>query len=242
MYRIGICDDEICTCSNIEDCLEKYAKNKNIRIDVEVFFSGEGLCKYLINKEPFDLLFLDIVLDKMDGVEAGYRIREQMEDNTTQIIFISSNENYALQLFKIRPFDFLVKPVSYEHIAKVMDTYIKLFDTKKFFFEYKIGKKIYRIDAKEIIYFRSNAKKIEMVTKNGTYEFYEKLNRVQNQLDDTKFWRIHQSYIVNCDYVSTYKVDEILLAPGNEMIPVSQAYRESMKEKIMQIQAVKRRQ
>ncbi|MDE7311231.1 MAG: GHKL domain-containing protein [Eubacterium sp.] len=94
------------------------------------------------NREPFDLIFLDIVLDKMNGVEAGRIIREQMEDNTTQIIFISSKENYTLQLFKIRPFDFLVKPVHYEHIEQVMDAYIKLFDTKKIFLNIKLAKRI----------------------------------------------------------------------------------------------------
>lgn len=78
----------------------------------------------------------------MNGVEAGRIIREQMEDNTTQIIFISSKENYTLQLFKIRPFDFLVKPVHYEHIEQVMDAYIKLFDTKKIFLNIKLAKRI----------------------------------------------------------------------------------------------------
>lgn len=242
MYRIGICDDENTTCSSIEDYLLRYGKNKNIEIDSEVFYSGEGLCKYLMNKEKFELIFLDIELDKMNGVEVGHIIREQMNDYFTQVVFISSKENYAIQLFEIRPFDFLVKPIRYEDIEKVMNAYIRLFDTKKIFFEYKVGKKIEKINAKEIIYFRSNAKKIEMNTVNGKIEFYEKMNNVEKQLDSTKFWRVHKSYIVNSDYILAYKISEISLIQGDDIIPISQAYKESVKEKIMQIQVAKRSQ
>lgn len=240
MYRIGICDDEMETCFQIEHDLLNYGENKNIVIDTEVFSNGEELCGCLTDKERFDLIFLDIELGKMNGVEVGHVIREQMNDNETQVIFISSKENYALQLFQIRPFDFLVKPIRYENIERVMNTYIRLFDTEKYFFEYKVGKQTERMNVKEIIYFRSNAKKIEMTTVNGQYEFYGKMNNVEKQLDGTKFWRVHKSYIVNCDYILAYKSSEISLTHGNDVVPISQAYRESVKEKIMQIQLAKR--
>lgn len=240
MYKIGICDDEASTCFAIEDFLFDYAKDKNMEIDVEVFYSGEELCRFLLDGEQLDLIFLDIELVNMNGVEVGHLIREHMNDDITQVIFISSKENYALQLFKIRPLDFLIKPVSYANIERVMNVFVKLFDTQKVFFEYKVGKKTDRTITKEIIYFRSNAKKIEMFTINGAFAFYEKMDHVLKRLDERKFWRVHKSYVVNSDYILTYKTNEILLTQGSDSIPISQAYREAVKEKIMQVQVAKR--
>ena len=160
MYRIGICDDEIEFCTEIEEFVQKYAEKEKITVETEVFTSGEEFFEVINDEKTFDLLFLDIELGGIDGVEVGRRLREKVENEAMQIVYVSSKESYAMQLFQIRPFDFLTKPVNMEKITEVMVEYKRLFIDRNVFFTYHVGKSIYRISVNEILYFQCEGKKI----------------------------------------------------------------------------------
>ena len=77
MYNIGICDDGKNICTSIENMLIKYAQKKNIQVDTNVWFTGESLRNYLASGGYLDILFLDIELFKMTGIEVGNYIRKR---------------------------------------------------------------------------------------------------------------------------------------------------------------------
>ena len=133
MYRIGICDDEIEFCTEIEGFVQEYAEKEEITVETEIFTSGEVLFETINNGNTFELLFLDIELGGINGVEVGHRLREKVENEAMQIVYVSSKESYAMQLFQIRPFDFLTKPVNMEKISKVMSEYKRLFIDRNLF-------------------------------------------------------------------------------------------------------------
>lgn len=93
MFKIAICDDEPIICSYIEKIIHDYSKSIAESIEVEVFFSGEELYKYLKNEINFDLIFLDIELSKLNGIDLGKKIREEMKNEIAQIVYISSKES-----------------------------------------------------------------------------------------------------------------------------------------------------
>ena len=72
MYRIGICDDEIEFCTEIEEFVQKYAEKEKITVKTEIFTSGEELFETMKSENIFDLLFLDIELGGINGVEVGH--------------------------------------------------------------------------------------------------------------------------------------------------------------------------
>ncbi|MCI9067535.1 MAG: DNA-binding response regulator [Lachnospiraceae bacterium] len=78
MIRVAICDDEIGTCSDIENIVLNYARRQALKIDTEVFYSGETLFQAIENKDNYDRVFLDIQLLELDGVQVGKQIREQL--------------------------------------------------------------------------------------------------------------------------------------------------------------------
>ncbi len=78
MIRAAICDDEIGTCSEIENMILNYARLQALQIDTKVFYSGETLFQTIKNKDKYDLVFLDIQLLQLDGVQVGKQIREQL--------------------------------------------------------------------------------------------------------------------------------------------------------------------
>ena len=77
MYNIGICDDGENVCTSIENMLLQYAQEKNIQVDTYIWYTGESLRNYLASGGYLDLLFLDIELFKMTGIEVGTYIRNQ---------------------------------------------------------------------------------------------------------------------------------------------------------------------
>lgn len=136
LIRIAICDDEIGTCSDIESMILNYAKLQALQIDTEVFYSGETLFKAMENKDKYGLIFLDIQLLQLDGVQVGKQIREQLGNEKISIVYISSKETYAMSLFQIRPLDFLIKPITQKNVNETIDKYIRLNSLMKndFFF------------------------------------------------------------------------------------------------------------
>ena len=130
--KIGICDDNSYVCSEIEKSVLQYAGEKGHSIEVDIMQSGAELCELLDHTANApQLLFLDIELGDTTGIEVGNRIRKQ-------IVYISYRRDYAEKLFKIRPFDFLVKPVSKAAVYEVLDTYLGIFPLEKVYFSYMI--------------------------------------------------------------------------------------------------------
>lgn len=233
MYKIGICDDDMGVCFQMEEELLRYAEMRGILIGVEVFSGGKALCQALEKKQSlYHLLFLDIELGDIGGIEAGNFLRDSLKNEITQIVFISYRQEYAIQLFKVRPLDFLIKPISYEKIESVMNTYLRLFPDKKLFFEYRKNRQSHQIAQNEILCVKCDGKKIRIITPSEEFEFYGKMDDAQRQLDGGRFWTIHKSYIINVDYVFEFRKDEIELV-NHDILPISKAYRKEIADRLL---------
>ena len=110
MINIAICDDDIVTTSKIENMLQNIAKRNFIQTDTEVFWNGESLAESVKAVNYFDIIFLDIEMGAEDGITVARKIRQI--DKNVLIIYVTSHENYMKESFEVRPFQFLVKPVS----------------------------------------------------------------------------------------------------------------------------------
>ena len=86
MYNIGICDDGENICASVENMLLKYAEKKAVQVDVQVWYTGEKLRDYLARGNHLDILFLDIELFKMTGIEVGNYIRNVLDNMGLQVI------------------------------------------------------------------------------------------------------------------------------------------------------------
>ena len=135
MYKIGICDDDYAFCGQIEQYLENVAEALSLAIELEIFLSAKDFLKYLSKNPPLDILFLDIELGQTDGIVVGQKIRTQLENEVTQIVYVSAKEHYAIQLFQNRPMDFLVKPITQSDIERVLGQYQRLFSHKNIFIQ-----------------------------------------------------------------------------------------------------------
>lgn len=224
MFHIAICDDEVLLCTQLEKYLEQYIK-KGI-VTTEVFYNADKLYEALSKGEHYDLIFLDIEFELTNGIEIGKKIRTELEDEKVQIVYISVKQTYAMDLFPLRPMNFLIKPVSEKDVIDNVDKAIALSEMYDSFFEFKFGADNYRIPYGNILYFESNNRKVHVHTKYGIKELYGRLNEIEEKAPPT-FIRIHQSYLINKMYVTYWKPEEIVLV-NDCSLPVSQTYRKDM--------------
>lgn len=231
MYHIGICDDGKNICTSIENMLLQYAKEKNIQMATNVWHTGEGLKEYLEAGNQLDILFLDIELFKMTGIEVGNYIRNQLDNMGMQIIYISGKASYAQQLFKTQPLDFLVKPISQDQINEVMEMAIRVIKKKNERFEFQQGKDYYYVTMGDIVYFGSEGRKVKIVTMKATFEFYGRLKEIAKRLSED-FIIIHKSYIVNKEYIFRYTYEMVELVDGT-FLTISPVNRKQVRERIL---------
>lgn len=172
--KIAICDDinEMCVC--IENKVEGILKNKSIGYEIDIFNSGEELCR-MLDEIRYDLIFLDIEFPKMDGIEIGKYIREIIKDNITQIVYVSGRKKYAMELFQVRPIDFIVKPLEDKQLERVIDIYIDIMGGMKNFFEYRKSYSHKKVELYKIMYFIRDNRKVTVVTSEEKDAFYESL-------------------------------------------------------------------
>ncbi len=231
MYSIGICDDGENVCASIESMLLQYAKEKNIQVDTNVWYSGERLRDYLVSGGYLDMLFLDIELYQMTGIEVGSYIRNRLDNMRLQIVYISGKASYAQQLFKTQPLDFMVKPILQEQVNDVMDMALRIIKRRNERFAFRQGKEYYYLPMGNIVYMESEKRKIKVVTMKETFAFYGKLKEAAKCLSED-FIMIHQSYIVNRDYVFRYTYETVELMDGT-ILPISPANRKPVRDKLL---------
>lgn len=232
MLRVGICDEDERFVVKLEHDLIEYAQKENILIEVDILKNSKELFNIIENDGLFNILFLDVELEKNAGIKIGKKIRSNIKNEIMQIIFVSSKDDYAMSLFDIRPMNFLIKPVNNKKVNFVLNEYRRLYEFQNIYFKYNIGKREYQISNQCIVYFQSQGKKIRMVTLDGTENFYEKLSQVMQRLNSNYFFEIHKSYIVNMRYITRYQKDSITMVNG-DIIPISRARQKTVEQKIL---------
>lgn len=123
MLNIAICDDDIQTTGRMDMLLQKIAKRNFMDVEIEVFWNGKSLADAVAKGTYFDMIYLDIEMDKEDGISAAKRIRAY--DKNVLIIYVTSHENHMQESFEVRPFRFLVKPVSEKQIESCLNQHTK---------------------------------------------------------------------------------------------------------------------
>lgn len=231
MLKIAICDDDKALCMQLKDMLNEIIENTDA--EIYVFNTGEELCDLLINGSRFDIIFLDIELCEINGVEVGKKIRNELNDELTQIIYISAKDSYAMELFDIRPLNFLVKPLKREKIESVLKTAKRIMLSSNQYYEYKIGNVNFNILISDILYFESSGRKVKIILNDDIKEYYGKLSEVEEKIKDNDFFFIHKSYFINYNHVIEYAYEYVKMS-NNEVLGISQNNRKAVREKLLQ--------
>ena len=230
MLKVAICDDDKGLCMQLKGMIDEIIENTDEIYEITVFYTGEELCDLLFNGIHYDIIFLDIELYEINGVEVGKKIREELNDELTQIVYISAKDSYAMDLFDIRPLNFLVKPLKKEKIESVLKTAKKILGGSNQYYEYKIGNVNLNVLINDILYFESSGRKVKIISKDDVTEYYGKLSEVEEKLKNSDF---HKSYFINYNHVIEYTYEYVKMS-NNEILGISQNNRKAVREKLLQ--------
>lgn len=229
MFRIAICDDEQAIGSQIEKILLLYSKRACLEVDITVFYSGEELYKYIESGHGFDLIYLDIEMELMNGLEVGKRIRNTMKDHKTEIVFISGKDGYDRQLFAVQPLHFIPKPINPKMVIEDLNLAMLRADKLEGIFTYKKTIETHKVPIKDIIYFESMDRELRIVTINSEDIFYGTIQQIFESVAKYQFIKIHRSYIVNYIHIAIFKYDEVTMSNGIRL-PISQSRKKEVRE------------
>lgn len=231
MFSIAICDDEKAICAQMEQIFQPYLDRG---IETEVFYNCEELYDSLAQGAHYDLIFLDIEFRQMNGIDMGKKIRDELRNDRIQIVFISVRQDYAMELFSVRPMNFLVKPISEQAALDNLERAMALSKLYDSYFEFRFGAENYRVPYGDILYFESSNRTVSIHTKYGEKTLYGKLNEIEKHAP-INFIRIHQSYLINRYYVTYWKAEEVEIS-RQVTLPISKSYQKKIRKILLQEQ------
>ncbi len=232
MIKIAICDDDKNIINMLKEVIINYGKMYGYYFKIETFECGKTLEK-ILKDEIFDIIFLDIELNGILGIDIGNKLRENINNYLTKIIYVSSHTNYALAAYDTMPTDFIFKPLKIEKIEKSISNVLKVINFTKKEFIYTINRKINKVLLTDILYFESYRNIVKIYTIDGREDkFYSTLKQVMDSLNSQIFIQQHKSYIVNIEYISKIEKNDIILF-NQQKIPISRYKIKYLKEMIL---------
>ncbi|MBQ4630430.1 MAG: response regulator transcription factor [Clostridia bacterium] len=219
--NIAICDDEERCLKNATDAAKKYASQKTDKlISVESFSHPEDLIDACEKKGGYDIYILDVVMPDMNGISLGEKLRELGFDG--KIIYLTSSEEYSLDAFRVKAFDYLIKPINEEaffrtvdealaHITEKNDKYI-LVKSKERSIKLSFDSIMYaELSKRAVCYHLTKGKTVESVTLRTPFT-----EACADLLSDKRFFLCSQSMLVNLDHVTEVENEAVVFLDAHK--------------------------
>ena len=215
--KLAICEDEKQFQDVILEYLKPYLSERN-DISIDVFPCGADILKKYNCGKRYDLVFLDVEMKGMTGVEVGRTIREI--DSSVILIFITSYTQYVRHAFSINAFQYLLKPVMREVFNEEFERALEYYRKMKYVYQIKFNDETTSIEVGNIVYIETFSRHLRVRTQDNCYEYVGKIKEAEDKLEPYGFIRCHQGYLVNMRYIYKPKPGFFILNNKAE-IPIS---------------------
>lgn len=232
--RIAICDDNPIIVEELHRKLDRILHKMKMNANIAGFTDAEDLLYEIETTGIFDIIFLDIEIGNVNGIEFAAKLND--ENYIFTLIFISQYSQYYKAAFEVQPFWFLDKPFEEDKLERSIRNALNNLKYRYETFSYYYAKEYYRVLIESIIYVQSSGRTILLNCIDGKIcRFYGKLGNVEEELEKKhrKFIRANRSVCVNLNYVSKWTFKYMELVNG-EMITISDKYRNKVRECFMQ--------
>lgn len=223
--NVGIIEDELFFKEQLLEYLDKWASENVCDIVYHTETSGEDFLSH--PPEQLDILFLDIQLDGINGVELAYQLRDK--HYTFEIVFLTGFREYVFQGYQVRALNYLLKPVSYTDVKKCMDIILEQTKMKHYIFKNK--QTIFKIPYSNILYYTSCRHYIDITTTETTHRQLGSLKVILPSLPP-QFMQCHRTTIVNIHHIQC--INGAYITMSNDVtLPVSKTYLASIRDGIL---------
>lgn len=218
MIRIAIVDDDPLWLEQLQNYIKTYADSCGREFTVQVFPDGEDLLHHY--QPNFDLIFLDVEMEFLDGMTTAKLIRET--DPNVAILFITNMAQYAIRGYEVDAMDYLLKPVSYTTFAQRMGRALgRLKSREQHFVGVAIRGGTMKLAVEDILYVESQGHSLIYHTRGRDYVSSGTMGEAEKMLQQHDFFRANKGYLINLAHVDGVQ-DQCALVDG-DMLPISRA-------------------
>lgn len=228
MISIAVCDDAKIIVDNMETLLKKYSAEIGEEIRVSKFYLGDSLLDQY--KSNYDIIFLDIKMPGLTGIQTAERIRKK--DDKVTIIFLTSLIDKAIEGYKVQAANYIIKPLGYKRLKIELDNWqLKIRNKDEQYITIHNDSGNYKVLLKSIRYIETYNRNLLVHAEKENIICYRKLRDMESELEKYGFARCHSSFLVNMLYVEKIEKTDIQLFTG-ERIPVSKTKKKVFMENI----------
>ena len=188
----------------------------------------------IINKEPIDLLLLDIEMPGMTGLE----LTKNLGNKRPLIIFTTAKTDYAVEAFELNVVDYLIKPITPARFLQAVERALDALSSRRE--EVKLSEQgfvfvkdngvLKRINVDEILFLEAMGDYVKVHTLQKFHVLHATLKSIEEKLPPSKFIRVHRSYIVALSKIDS--IQEGIIAIGKSNIPVADTYRSALNKRL----------
>lgn len=235
MVNICLCDDNTVILEKYEACLKKTAEKYNLDIYIKIFTSGEEVIDYFekFSESHIDIIFMDIIMDRMNGVETSRMLRDKGYKG--EIIYLTSSREFAVDAYDTFPFYYLMKS---EYQKKLEEVFLQAMSRKKEKIKdgilCKKGSVMKRIQLDDIQFMEVYGRNIIIHMQKDVFEFIANMEIIEDKIKNKGFLRTSRSYIVNLKYVKNIMKNKLEMYSG-DMVPLSRKNSMAVKKEILQM-------
>jgi two-component system, LytTR family, response regulator len=230
MYKCVIVDDQTEALDLIRDHVLKMPQLKLIKMTTD---PAEALT--FINSNKPDIIFLDIEMPGLSGIEFVDNIKAKWGNDIPKIVFTTGYSKYAMEGYEYGVTDYLLKPISFSRFNKCIDRIIdelnkrQIYEKLNFFFVEENGRKS-KINFENIVYIEGAGNYIIIASSEAKKIVYKSMNAIQEILPGSKFIRVHKSYIVSVDKVKAIRGNQLIIniKENDKHIPIGITYKENV--------------
>lgn len=230
MYHIAIVDDNSIDADCVLSHLKKYEKENSLQFHIDCFHSGLDFLSSYSNR--FDIVFMDIDMPGMDGLQTADQLRNM--DQFVALIFLTNMADYAIKGYQFHASAYLLKPLSYYCFAATMLDCMKY--VKKQMHQTTLllpsNGELYRISSDDILYIDVQEHRLTYYLTELKISTWGSLKKVQAMLPDADFVRCNSCYLINLRHVRSVKKETVTVGPYQ--LTISQAKRKNFLERLNQ--------
>ncbi|MDO5325707.1 MAG: LytTR family DNA-binding domain-containing protein [Clostridia bacterium] len=209
MIRIALVEDDASYRQELKAYLEQYARENGEEIDVKTFADGDEIAQDY--RAEYDIIFMDILMRFMNGMQAAREIRKK--DEEVIIIFVTNTAQYAISGYEVNALDYVLKPINYYAFSKTMERALaKVKRDEEKFIVISNKYSAYKVNENAIQYVEINGHSLIYHTRDGDFGAVGTMKEVEEELSGEHFFRCNKCFLVNLKYVDAIEGDDALVA------------------------------
>lgn len=221
MYNISIIEDDASARNVLKGYIERYGEERGTEFAVNCY--GDALTFFESYRRGSDIIFMDIELPNLNGMDAAKRLREN--DCAAVLIFVTNMAQFAVNGYEVNALDFVVKPLAYPVFCMKMDRALRAVDASiPHKITVSVPGKVVRLYVRDLCYVEVMGHKLIYHTESEVFEGRGVMNVEEERLREYHFLRCNSCYLVNPQQIKTVSKEAVLMRNG-ESLPISHSKR-----------------